>query len=655
MYKTFGFRDDKYLGKVGITEFSIPKSGSYAYLLGNFNAFNEGSFRMKEKGDRWYIRVELPEGVWYYTFSVDGKEVLDPENPNKKHFRRLSYKAEREANVARIFSDEEIYHFPALTYLYSFGDYTYIRLRALKGIVKRVFLVEEKSWEMRKKAHDELFDYFEVRLPKKENLHYYFRVQTDEDTLEYGDFDVDLGKQEEKYPLPSWLLNRVFYQIMPDRFFNGNPENDPNGRIDLGSISHYGGDLEGVIQKIEYLTELGVNALYLTPIFESMTYHGYDIVDYYHVAQKFGGDKAFEKLVQKLKKEDIKLVLDGVFHHTSFFHPYFQDVVKNGKNSRYKNFYRITGFPVAPKRFLDILYSDLPWHEKYKRLKSLRWNYESFYSVWLMPRLNHDSKEVKEFIKDVMEYWIKKGADGWRLDVAHGVPPEVWKEIKETLPGDAYLVGEVMDDARLWLFNKFHGTMNYPLYEAILRFFVTREINAEQFLNWLELLSVYYGPAEYAMYNFLDNHDVDRMLSLLEDKRKYLCALAFLFTYKGIPSIYYGDEIGMENIEAPFMERSRAPMEWDSKKWDSDILSVVKELIKLRKSSKALQIGAFKPLQFRDGLLLYERTHRDEKLLIGINYSDNYGSIKKLPDEVLLGNLDGIALKPFSFFVGHSS
>ncbi|HHI00876.1 MAG TPA: alpha-glycosidase, partial [Thermococcus litoralis] len=121
MYKIFGFRDDDYFGKVGITEFSIPKTGSYAYLLGNFNAFNEGSFRMKERGDRWYIIVALPEGIWYYAFSVGGKQILDPENQEKKHFRRLSYKAEREANVAKIFSGEEIYHYPSLTYLYSIG------------------------------------------------------------------------------------------------------------------------------------------------------------------------------------------------------------------------------------------------------------------------------------------------------------------------------------------------------------------------------------------------------------------------------------------------------------------------------------------------------------------------------------------------------
>lgn len=654
MYKIFGFRNDEYLGKVGIVEFSIPKSGTYAYLLGNFNAFNEGSFRMREQRSRWSIKIELPEGFWYYAFSIDGNYVLDPENEERANFRRISYKAEIKANIAKIYSGEKFYHYPSVSYLYSLGHYTYIRFRALKGSTKKVFFVEKKKHEMEKKATDDLFEYFEVKIPKQTKLSYYFEVHSKDGILHYGDFEVDLKEQSKKYCVPFWVFDRVFYQIMPDRFANGNPENDPKDEIRFGNISHHGGDLEGILQKISYLKELGVNALYLTPIFESMTYHGYDILDYYKVAKKFGGDTVFEEFITKMKREEIKVVLDGVFHHTSFFHPYFQDVLKNENESKYRNFYRITGFPVVSKEFLEILNSDIPWNEKYKKLKSFKWNYESFFSVWLMPRLNHDNEEVREFIKDVTHYWLRKGISGWRLDVAHGVPPKLWKEVRENLQESAYLIGEVMDDPRLWVFDKFHGTMNYPLYEAILRFFVNEEINAQEFLNWLELLSIYLGPVEYTMYNFLDNHDVDRMLGLLQDKRKYVCALVFLFTYKGIPSIYYGSEIGMDNTKGAFMERSRTPMVWDMEKWDKELFEITQELIKLRKTSKALQIGAFEPIEFKDGLLLYKRVHKDENILVGINYSKKRVAIKETPKQVLLGHLDGKYLGPFSFFIAHS-
>ncbi|WP_461866233.1 alpha amylase N-terminal ig-like domain-containing protein [Thermococcus sp.] len=630
MYKTFAFRDDDVMGKVASVEFSIPKEGSYAYLLGNFNAFNEGSFRMKENGNRWSIKVELPEGFWYYAFSVEGTRIPDPENPERAFYRRLSYKMEDEVSVARIFSGEEFYHHPSLTYLYLFGDRIYVRFRALKGKARRVYLISENRMEMRKKAVDDLFDYFETTLPMKEKLEYHFEIHTQDGVVEYGDFRA----YPKKYSFPEWVLDRVFYQIMPDRF----AERD--------------GKLWEILQRLGYIGGLGINALYLTPIFKSKTYHGYDVTDYYHVSRRLGGDEAFNRLVKELKKSDIRLILDGVFHHTSFFHPYFQDVVKNGRKSRYRNFYRIVKFPVISEGFLEVLSSEESQRDKSEKLKKLGWNYETFFSVWLMPRLNHENPEVRRFIANVMKHWLEKGVNGWRLDVAHGVSPELWREIRYKLPEDAYLIGEVMDDARLWIFDKFHGTMNYPLYEAFLRFFVYNEMNAGEFLNWLELLSAYYGPAEFLMYNFLDNHDVERFLGLVNDRRKYLCALAFLMTYKGIPSMYYGDEIGLRNIDGSPMERSRALMEWNPERWDWEILKVTKALIKLRRKSKALQVGVFKPLIFRDGLLVYERVYGDEQILVAINYSNSRQRIELTSDyKLLAGHLDKGYLNPWSFCI----
>ncbi|MFA4647809.1 alpha amylase N-terminal ig-like domain-containing protein [Pyrococcus kukulkanii] len=653
MYKILSFKNDKYLGKVAKVKFSTPKRGSYAYLLGNFNAFNEGSFRMKEKGDRWTITIELPEGIWYYAFSIDGTLTLDSENSEKTVYRRLSYKFEKTVNVAKILSGEKFYHYPSLVYAYSLEDSIYIRFRAIKDVAKRVFLVSDKKYEMKRKARDESFEYFEVVLPKKEELEYYFEIHTANEIIDYGDFEVNFNKQKEKFKPPSWVFERVFYQIMPDRFANGYPENNPhNCTPELNVITYHGGNLEGIIEKLDYIEELGINALYLTPIFESMTYHGYDVIDYFHVAKRFGGDTAFKRLVNELEKRDIKLILDGVFHHTSFFHPYFQDILKKGKGSKFKNFYRILDFPVVSKDFLKILHSNKSWLKKHQELKELGWNYESFFSVWLMPRLNHENPKVIDFIRTVMKYWLDKGADGWRLDVAHGIPPDLWREIRKDVPKDAYLLGEVMDDARLWLFDKFHGTMNYPLYEGILRFFVYNEITAEEFLNWLELLSVYYGPAEYTMYTFLDNHDVERFLGLVEDKRKYFCALTFLMTYKGIPAIYYGDEVGLKNMDVPSMEISRTPMEWNTEKWDKEILKTTKELIRLRRRSKALQKGIFEPVKFKDGLLIYKRALENENILVAINYSKESQHLRLPPSfEVLFqsGSFDNVDMQLESF------
>ncbi|NJE62164.1 alpha amylase N-terminal ig-like domain-containing protein [Thermococcus sp. 21S7] len=646
MYKIFGFKPDDRFGRVAEVEFSVPARGSYAYLLGSFNAFNEGSFRMRRKRNRWSIKLGLPEGIWHYCFSLDGEFLLDPENPERETYRRLSYKFEKKVSVARIVGEGEFFHRPSATYLYSFAGRTHVVFRALKGKAQRVVIrTGNAETKMRAKAHDELFEYFEAVLSGEGPLEYSFVVESMGKTIEYGPFNAE----PYKFRAPMWVFERVFYQIMPDRFDRGLP-GTPIGRAFRRDEFH-GGDLAGITKRLDHLEDLGVNALYLTPIFESTTYHRYDVTDYFRIDRKLGGWGAFRELVRKLKERDIRIVLDGVFHHTSFFHPYFQDVVMRGKNSRYGDFYRVISFPVVPEEFMEILKSDESWGERYKKLKGLNWNYESFYSVWLMPRLNHDSPAVKRFIEDVMLYWLEKGTDGWRLDVAHGVPPGLWREIRRAMPERAYLVGEVMDDARLWTFDVFHGTMNYPLYELILRFFVEREIDAGEFLNGLELLSAHLGPAEYAMYNFLDNHDTERFIDLVGDERKYLCALAFLMTYKGVPSIFYGDEIGL-NGGGEGLSAGRTPMKWNAEEWNLNVLKATKELVRLRRESRALQLGEFRPRAFKKGLILYERTYGGERVLVGINYSEET-AVVNVPREYApaKGGDKRMELAPWSFIV----
>ncbi|WP_335755332.1 glycoside hydrolase family 13 protein [Thermococcus profundus] len=519
--------------------------------------------------------------------------------------------------MAEIAGEEDVFHRSSLLYLYRFGGRIHAILRAKAGFIKSASFVLEKPKRLKipmvRKAEGVPFDYFEAVVHGIEGeLEYRFIIDKASGSEELGPFTSYARELE----APNWPLESVFYQIMPDRFAGGFEKSN----LTPGERFH-GGDLVGLRNRIDHLRDLGINALYLTPIFESMTYHGYDIIDYHSVAERLGGDKAFGELLASLNGAGIRLVLDGVFHHTSFFHPWFQDLIKNGEKSRYKDFYRVTGFPVVSDEFMETLLSDEPWVEKYTKLKKLGWNYESFFSVWLMPRLNHENPEVKKFVTEVMNYWIERGADGWRLDVAHGVPPDFWGEIRKGLPREAYLFGEVMDDSRLYLFDKFHGVMNYALYDAVLRFFVFEEITAEEFLNELELISAHYGPAEHYAYNFLDNHDTERFIDLVGgDKRRYLCALTFLLTYKGIPSIFYGDEIGLGG-SGEGMGAGRTPMPWDRSRWDEEILRATKELIRLRRSSRALQIGEFLPIHFRGRSLIYTRVHRDEKIVVGINCS----------------------------------
>jgi len=599
VYKIFGFVYDEVLGRVAEVEFSTPLRGRYAYLLGNFNAFNEGSLRMRREGDRWKVRIRLPEGVWHYAFSIDGKYEIDDENPNVERYFRPSYKFDRLTNVLVVAGDDEAFHRPSLTYLYEALDGVHVLLRCRKGFRRKVYVVVKRMKDgvskrtmMRKVSSDDLFDYFETVL----------QGYTGEDLLTY-EFQAEDGElisgpfSAHPYRLhhPEWVLGSVFYQVMPSRY----------------------GGLDGLAEELDHVSSMGFNAIYLTPIFESTSYHGYDIVDYKEVAKRIGGMEALRVLMKRLKDLNIRLVLDGVFHHTSFFHPYFQDVVRRGRESTYADYYRILGFPVVSKGFLAVLRRDMPREKKTEELRRIGWNYESFFNVWLMPRLNHDQHVVREFVRDILDYW-KDVASGWRLDVAHGVPPAFWESVLGDYLSDEYIIGEVMDDPSLYL-GKFHGFMNYPLYDAMLRFFVRRDITAGEFLNRLERINVRLGPFRYLTYNFLDNHDTPRFLDLVDDRRRYLCALTFLLTYVGVPSILYGDEVGLRGTGKGGLESSRSHMVWEREKWDEEILRVTKRLILLRRRSDALKRGRFIPLEFKGRFLSYERIDEKEHVRVCIN------------------------------------
>ncbi len=338
MYKIFGFRKDKALGRVALVEFSTPveREETYAYLLGSFNAFNEGSFRMSKAGGRWKIETELPEGLWHYAFSWTGATQPTLRTRKKTTYKRRSYKFERTASVARITGDEEVFHVPSLLYLYTFSTRTHVLLRAKGGSMEGVALITNEKVPMQKKGSDGLFDYFEAVVPAEKRMEYSFEAQMKDGRIEYlGSFEAipsEIGAS-------SWVLESVFYQIMPDRFAIGLKR---KGLPAKGENSH-GGDLRGIRDHLNHLLELGVDGLYLTPIFESKTYNGYDVEDYSHVARRLGGDEEFDVLVRELKGMGIRLIFDGVFHHTSFFHPYFQDLIRNGEKSKYREFYRIKG------------------------------------------------------------------------------------------------------------------------------------------------------------------------------------------------------------------------------------------------------------------------------------------------------------------------
>ncbi|HCL89763.1 MAG TPA: alpha-glycosidase [Candidatus Atribacteria bacterium] len=426
------------------------------------------------------------------------------------------------------------------------------------------------------------------------------------------------------FKTPDWVQDAVFYQIFPDRFYNGNLDNDPRNICKWGDIptrnNFFGGDLEGIIRKLPYLEELGVNALYLNPIFKSPSNHKYNTTDYYEIDPSFGNKDSLKRLVKELHQRQIRIILDGVFNHCGDTFWAFQDVIEKGSDSKYCNWFTLKGFPIT----------------KYPET-----NYRCWMGCSLMPEFNTDNPEVREYLLKVVKYWIKEAdIDGWRLDTVEYMDPSFVKQIREAakeVKKDAYVMGEVMGVATSWFKSKsLDAVMNYKLRDLIIDFFIKKVIDAKEFNQQLySFRQTYSDWTNLFMFNLLDSHDVPRFLTLcVGDVKKMKLALIFLMTYIGAPVIYYGDEVGMMGGEDPDCRRT---MIWDKNQQDIDLLNFYKKIIKLRRESQALRRGNFKPLYQRDNLYCFSRQLNEEKIIVALNNSSKNEEINIFLPEIKTG------------------
>ena len=481
-------------------------------------------------------------------------------------------------------------------------------------------------------------------------------------TLAYVSVNNAQEEMKKNNQVPQWAKEAIWYQIFPERFYNGDKSNDPKpidmegawpGKTPEGwqihpwtsdwyklqpwevkdghnfywnaGVRRYGGDLQGVLDKLDYLQKLGITAIYLNPIFESPSLHKYDASMYHHVDNNFGpnpekdrkmwaeenpadpstwkwttADKLFLKLIKECHKRGMKIIIDGVFNHvgTSFWA--FKDVVKNQQNSKYKDWFFIKSWddPSTPKNEFD---------------------YEGWMGIKDLPRLRQDENGIvsgpKEYIHASIERWmapngnVKDGIDGWRLDVAEQVNHNFWKTFRTWVKGinpEAYIVGEIwwddwaknkMMDARPWLKGEeFDAVMNYRFARALKQFVLDQktQITPQGFVDSLNTLYKDY-PAEnnYVMMNLLDSHDVTRVASMAanpdllydhkgnpadnkdfnvckptnEERQRQKLIVALQFMLPGAPQIYYGDEAGMWSGDDP---DCRKPMVWPEFKYETE-------------------------------------------------------------------------------------
>jgi cyclomaltodextrinase / maltogenic alpha-amylase / neopullulanase len=414
-----------------------------------------------------------------------------------------------------------------------------------------------------------------------------------------GSFQYAYMHRSEALKLPSWSTGAIVYQIYPSSFNQGT--------------------LQGITEKIPYLQELGVTAVYMTPIFESPSEHKYNTSDYYRIDPAFGSIDDLKALVEEAHRHGIKVLLDAVFNHAGDTFFAFKDVLEHGEHSRYKDWFFIRSYPV-------------------RQLPSP--NYETFAKAEVtMPKLNMDNPATADYMLAVAKYWVREaGIDGWRLDVANEVNPQFWtrlrRELKAEFP-ELLLIGEIMHASGPWLRgDQFDGGMNYVLREAVLEFFALQSGGPARFMEQLlHAEALCNDQANSAMFQLLGSHDTERFLTACKENgrgwdregtalKRMKLAVFFQLTYIGIPMIYYGDEVGMEGATDP---HCRKPMLWQAQEQNAELHEWYKTLIALRKQHTILQKGSFRPW-FTDevrGVLGFVRRWEQDKIGVIINNSPN--------------------------------
>ena len=531
-------------------------------------------------------------------------------------------------------------HIPDSQYCFAVGDKDLIiRLRMAKeDAAVKVSLICGNKYEFHEKRSilpmeicytDRLYHYYEIRLHLTDvRLAYIFQLEEagqiryycEEGLLDsynfnegfYNFFQMPYINHNDVMPVVDWMKNAVFYQIFVDRFCVGDKKKDMcYVNMQWGDIptpkSFAGGDLRGIIEKLDYLAELGITAIYLTPIFRSQSNHKYDTIDYMQVDPQFGTNEDLKELVESAHARGIRVVLDAVFNHCSEYLMQFQDVKKHGSKSPYHDWFVIDG--------------DFPDEEK--------GNYECFAACRYMPKFNTVNPAVQEFLISVARYWIREyGIDGWRLDVSDEVSHEFWRMFRRAVKeerADAVIIGENWHDAHPYLQgDQYDSIMNYAFTKACLDYFSRETLDAKQMAERLSAnLMRNTQTVNDMMLNLLDSHDTHRFFTEVgENKNRLLAGIALETVFPGAFCIYYGTEICMKGGYDP---DSRRCFDWEEAHWDQTVFSKIRQLLSLKKreelADEMVRIGS------EDEMLSVERGSGKYKIRLLINMTAQIKSI----------------------------
>ena len=534
-----------------------------------------------------------------------------------------------------------IYHRPESEYAYLYtADELRLRIRTAKNDIQSISVIagdpynwQNGTWQksanvvMKKTLVTETHQYWQASLTAPFNRLNYGFILTDNlgASVFYGDqgfealtsssnddnslmgannyFKMPYFQEIDRFKAPEWVKKTVWYQIFPERFANGDTSNDPSETLPWRSGDHptaesfYGGDLQGIIKHLDHFSQLGINGLYLTPIFKAPTNHKYDTQDYFEIDPHFGTKEDFKLLVEKAHAAGIRVMLDAVFNHIGDQSPQWQDVIANGRQSKYADWFHIHDFPVRYTPTDNFEYTAAA-------------NYDTFAFTPHMPKLNTANPEVQDYLIDIATYWIEEfDIDGWRLDVANEVDHHFWKKFRAAttaIKPDIYILGEIWTSAQSWLQgDEFSAVMNYAFTGSIVDFFAKQQISPSQMVHKLNAqLMLNRDQTNQVMFNLLDSHDAPRILTVANNNKAIVKQMyTFMFLQQGTPDIYYGSEYAMTGHQDP---DNRKPMVWQSDQQDATMYDFLKQLIQLRHDYQTV---------LSEGILSWKTD--DEKNIVG--------------------------------------
>jgi len=528
------------------------------------------------------------------------------------------------------------------SYSTEFLDHWFCEVETINKRTKYAFLIsdENKTYFYGSRR------FFEVKSKEDKRVH---------NLLEF--FNFPYINEEDLIDSPSWVKDTVWYLIFPERF---NRSKDSKGDFipwnsvtkDVSNSLLFGGDIQGIIEKIPYLKNLGVTGIYFTPIFEAYSAHKYDTIDYFKIDPQFGTNKDFKDLVTICHQSNIKVMLDAVFNHCGWFHPFFQDVLKNKKQSPYWDCFYIDN-----EEFINFEINEkgLPIKDPNYRPK-----FRTFAMTPMMPKLKTSNKIIEDYLLNVAKYWVKEfDIDGWRLDVSNEVSHSFWRKFKNevrSIKDDIYIIGENWDDSNAWLRgDQFDAVMNYELSFATWQFFSLNEVNSKidsKTFSYLinDIIVKYPKNIAENMFNLVGSHDTMRMLSRCKGNKDILkLAYLFIFSFCGSPTIYYGDEIGLEGEHDPDCRRC---MIWESDKQDLELFSFFQKLINFRNKYEDFKQVDLTWINNENNLIAYQKG----KLIFIINNNnkDMEITLNKTLENIETGKTEDyntLRIGPYQYFI----